>query len=77
MLWLYKRVIFGKITNSDLKVMKDLKRNEIYIFSSLVFLIIFFGFYPDPLLKTIDVSITNLINDYNMNLNFHLAEIIK
>ena len=77
MLWLYKRVIFGKITNSDLKVMKDLKRNEIYIFSSLVFLIIFFGFYPDPLLKTIDVSITNLINDYNMNLKFHLAEIIK
>jgi len=77
MLWLYKRVIFGKINNSDLKEMKDLKKNEIYIFSPLVFLIIFFGFYPDPLLSTIDVSITNLINNYNIDLNFHLAEISK
>ena len=31
MLWLYKRVIFGKMTNSELKKMTDLNKTEIYI----------------------------------------------
>ncbi len=74
MLWLYRRVVFGRITNSDLKNMKDLNKTELYILSSLVVLIIFFGIYPDPLFKTVDVSINNLIESYQMNLDFHLAQ---
>ena len=73
MLWLYRRVIFGRITNVDLKKMTDLNNLELYIFASLVFLILFFGFYPEPLLNTISASIDNLINNYEMNLKFHLA----
>ncbi len=75
MLWLYRRVIFGKIANSEIKQMPDLNRNEIYIFSSLVFLTIFFGFYPEPLLSTFDVSISNLIDNYQMDINFHLSQV--
>ncbi len=75
MLWLYKRVVFGKIGSSEIKEMKDLNKTEIYTFSSLVFLILFFGFYPDPLFKTINISIHNLINNYEANLMFHLANI--
>ena len=74
MLWLYRRVIFGRIANSDLKNMKDLNKMELYIFSSLVILIIFFGIYPDPLFKTVDISINNLIDNYKINLDFHLAQ---
>jgi len=74
MLWLSKRVIFGRITVSAIKEMKDLTRTEINIFASLVFLIIFFGIYPEPLFKTIDVSITNLIDNYQESLNFFLVE---
>ena len=74
MLWLYRRVIFGRIVNSDLKNMKDLNKMELYIFSSLVILIIFFGIYPDPLFKTVDISINNLIDNYKINLDFHLAQ---
>jgi len=73
MLWLYRRVIFGRIANMDLKKMEDLNNTELYIFSSLIFLILFFGFYPEPLLNTISVSIDNLINNYEMNLKYHLA----
>jgi len=73
MLWLYRRVIFGRISNSELKNMKDLNKTELYIFSSLIILVIFFGFYPDPLFRTVDISINNLIENYKMNLNFHLA----
>ncbi len=74
MLWLYRRVVFGRVTNSDLKNMKDLNKTELYIFSSLVILVIFFGFYPDPLFKTVDISVNNLIENYQINLNYHLVQ---
>ena len=77
MLWLYGRVIFGKLVNSDLKGMLDLNKIEIYIFTSLAFLILFFGFYPEPLFKTIDVSINNLINNYQIDLNLYSSNKIN
>ena len=75
MLWLYRRVVFGRIASTEIKQMADLDKTELYIFASLVFLILFFGFYPEPLLNTIDVSINNLIENYKTDLNFHLAQI--
>jgi len=74
MLWLYKRVIFGRITNSKIKEMKDLNRTELYIFACLAFLTLFFGLYPEPLFSTIDVSINNLINKHQLDLNYHLLQ---
>jgi len=73
MLWLYRRVFFGKIINAEIKLMKDLNQPEVFIFLSLVLLTIFFGVYPDPLFKTINTSVNNLIYNYNLNLNFHLS----
>ena len=75
MLWLYRRVVFGKLKNSDVKEMKDLNNTELYIFVSLSFLIILFGVYPEPILNTIDVSINNLIERYEMNINFYSNQI--
>ena len=74
MLWLCKRVIFGKIASSEIKEMTDLNKTEIYIFSSLVFLILFFGIYPEPLFNTIDISVSNLIENYQTDLNFYLVQ---
>jgi len=74
MLWLYKRVIFGKIASSEIKEMADLNKTEIYIFASLVFLIIFFGIYPEPLFNTIDISVSNLIDNYKTDLDFYLTQ---
>jgi len=54
--------------------MTDLNKTEIYIFSSLAFLILFFGVYPEPLFNTIDISVNNLIENYQIDINFHLAE---
>ena len=68
MLWLYKRVIFGKLINEDLKKMLDLNRSEYFILSCLAVPILFFGFYPEPLINTIEVSVKDLINMYNLNL---------
>tara|TARA_Y100000590_G_scaffold142333_1_gene163303 strand:+ start:2311 stop:3792 length:1482 start_codon:yes stop_codon:yes gene_type:complete len=68
MLWLYKRVIFGNLTNNDLKSLIDLKFSEMIILWSLAIPIIFFGFYPDPLLNTVETSVENLIKIYNSNI---------
>ena len=73
MLWLYKRIIFGNLINVDHKKLIDLKKVEILIFSSLIFPIIFFGFYPEPLLNSVETSVTNLIEMYNFNINNNLA----
>jgi len=74
MLWLYRRVIFGRTGGSEIKEMTDLNRAETYIFASLVFLTIFFGFYPEPLFNTVDISINNLIDKYQTDMNFHLVQ---
>ena len=75
MLWLYKRVIFGKIKNKKLNNIVDLNKTEILIFATLAFLTIFFGFYPDPLLNTVKVSVANLIENYNHNLTIYLSNL--
>ena len=75
MLWLYKRVVFGKIKNKKLNNIMDLNKTEILIFTTLAFLTIFFGFYPDPLLNTVKVSVANLIENYNHNLTIHLSNL--
>jgi len=74
MLWLYKRVIFGKLINDNLKKMVDLKKSEILILWSLAIPTILFGFYPEPLINTIEVSVSNLINMYNLNVETYLAK---
>ncbi len=68
MLWLYKRVVFGKLVNKDLEKMHDLNKSEYFILISLAIPTLFFGFYPDPLINTIEVSINDLITMYNLNL---------
>jgi len=69
MLWLYKRVMFGQLINKDLLKMLDLNKSEIFILSSLAIPTLFFGFYPEPLLNTINVSISNLIDTYNYKIS--------
>ena len=72
-LWLYKRVIFGKIKNQEVTKMLDLNKYEILILWSLAVPIIFFGFYPEPLINTMEVSINNLIDMYNSNLSNNIV----
>ena len=69
MLWLYKRVIFGVLLKTELKTLTDINKTEIFILTSLVLPIVVFGFYPEPILNTTEVSIRNFIEAYNININ--------
>ena len=64
MLWLTKRVIFGVTNNSEIKKLNDINKSETAMLVSLAFLILFFGFYPLPLIDTLSVSVNSLIDNY-------------
>ena len=74
MLWLTKRVIFGETKNSEIKNLKDLNILEMIMLASLAFFVIFFGFYPAPLMDTMSVSIDNLISNYQKDLILSMVQ---
>jgi NADH-quinone oxidoreductase subunit M len=76
MLWLYKRVVFGKLEKIELKELKDLNFSESIVLFPLVVLVLFIGFYPNLILDTLHTSVEELIKNYEQAINFNLS-IIK
>ena len=74
MLWLYKRVVFGKLEKKELLELNDLNYSETVILFSLAILTLVFGFYPNLILDTIHVSVDNLIKDYQNSLILSLLK---
>ena len=74
MLWLYRRIVFGDLVKEDLKKMLDLNKTEVLILWSLAVPTIFFGFYPEPIINTFEVSVNNLIETFNFNIQMNLAQ---
>ena len=66
-LWLYRKVIFEKISNDLVKTLKDLTLREKSILFPFVILIVLFGIYPLPVLDLISVSSLNLLDNLNFS----------
>jgi len=64
-LWLYGRVMFGKVEKPSLKFITDLTWREVAVMTPLVVLTIFFGFYPGPVLDASAASVEALIKNYH------------
>ncbi len=64
MLWLYRRVIFGKLEKDDLQSIADMNGREIAVFAPLIVLAILMGVYPQPFLDVMQPSVDKLIGDY-------------
>jgi len=75
MLWLYRRVVFGKLVNKDLLKIQDLDSSEKFILWCLAIPVLSIGFYPEPLINTIEISVKDLIEMYNFNLNMYMPEV--
>ena len=69
MLYLYRRVIFGKLEKEYLKKIMDLEPREIAIFAPLVALVLWMGIWPDPFLSVFDASVSNLLQNYQSALS--------
>jgi NADH-quinone oxidoreductase subunit M len=64
-LWLYGRVMFGKLEKPSLKFITDLTWREVAVMTPLIVLTIFFGFYPGPVLDSSAASVEALIKNYH------------
>jgi len=64
MLWLYCKVIFGKLEKPSLFTIRDIGWREIAIMAPLVILTIVFGVYPKPILDISSASVMQLIDNY-------------
>ncbi len=62
MLYLYRRVIFGKLEKEDLKTMMDLNWRELGILVPLVVLIFWMGIYPSSFLDLIHPSVAAIVD---------------
>ena len=60
-LWLYRRVVFGKLEKPALLHLPDMTPRELITLAPLVVLTIFFGAYPGPILDIFGASVENLI----------------
>lgn len=61
MLWMFQRVVFGKVTNDKNKDLKDLSWREIAIFAPLILFIIWIGVYPSTFLDKTKASTENFV----------------
>jgi NADH-quinone oxidoreductase subunit M len=64
-LWLYRKMIFGRLEKPSLAGIKDLGWREIVILAPLVVLTIVFGVYPQPVLDISAASVTQLIDNFH------------
>ena len=60
-LWMYKRVIFGEITNHHVAQMNDVNGFEFIILAALAVAVIGMGVYPNLMLDKIQLSVQQLI----------------
>jgi NADH-quinone oxidoreductase subunit M len=65
MLWLYRKVIFGRLEKPSLAAITDVGWREIVVLAPLVVLTIVFGIYPRPVLDISAVSVAQLIDNFN------------
>ncbi|MEL0133344.1 MAG: NADH-quinone oxidoreductase subunit M [Rhodobiaceae bacterium] len=62
MLWLYRRVMFGKVVSAEVEAMERISRREVLIFAPLTLLVLWFGIYPASLLDVMASSIQIILD---------------
>ena len=65
MLWLYQRVMFGKIVNPANESLKDLTLRELAGFLPLLVLVFWIGIFPKPFLDVIDKPVEKIVRIVN------------
>ncbi|HEY1710636.1 MAG TPA: NADH-quinone oxidoreductase subunit M [Rhizomicrobium sp.] len=64
-LYLYRRVIFGKLVKPSLQAIQDLSLREFAMLAPLVILTILMGVYPKPVFDITSASVANLIQQHS------------
>jgi NADH-quinone oxidoreductase subunit M len=57
MLWMYRRITFGPLTNPANAKLKDLSARELFLLAPILLLIVLMGVYPQPFLQRMGPAI--------------------
>jgi NADH-quinone oxidoreductase subunit M len=68
-LWLYRRVVFGEVTNDNVRSLKDINKFEVMTLLPLLILTIVLGIFPNIILDTISTSVENVVTIYNSKIS--------
>jgi len=60
-LWMYKRVIFGKVANERVESLTDITARETAILLALALMVMLMGLWPKPFLDVIHTSVDHLL----------------
>jgi NADH-quinone oxidoreductase subunit M len=63
-LWLYRKIVFGRLEKPNLFNVRDMGWREVAIFVPLIVLTVILGVYPKPILDFSSASVTQLIDNY-------------
>ncbi len=61
MLWLYRRVMFGNITNPQVEQLEDVNCRELLIYMPLVILTLLLGIYPNIITDILHIPVLSII----------------
>jgi NADH-quinone oxidoreductase subunit M len=65
-LWLYRRMVLGRLEKPALAGITDMGPREIAVMAPLVILTLLFGFYPAPILDVTQQSVKKLVTQHEM-----------
>ncbi len=60
-LWMYKRVIYGRIDHESVRALKDINAREFFMLLLLAVAILGMGLYPDPVVEVMHASVDHLL----------------
>ena len=66
MLYLYRRVVFGKMTRDDLKDILDIDAREVAIFVPLILVVVWMGVFPGHVLGPMHATVEQLIKNFDI-----------
>jgi NADH-quinone oxidoreductase subunit M len=76
-LYLYRRIIFGRITRDDLRAILDLSPREIAVFVPLALVTVWMGVYPSSFTRFFDASVSAMVDQHRAALEHPAVRLAK
>jgi NADH-quinone oxidoreductase subunit M len=64
MLWMFQRVMLGKVTRPENEKLQDLSAREITVLVPMVIMIFLMGVYPKLFFSKMDVTVEKFLKDF-------------
>ena len=64
MLWMFQRVMFGKLDKPENQSLKDLNLREVIVLLPILLFIVWIGVYPKPFLSRIEKSVNHVLKQH-------------